>query len=99
MKHILTLVLLISSNFVFSQNIAEKVYPDVCDCFSKEVEKKNFNTELLTKCFDFSKREKEIETYLKNSVDTTNISEKSNSYVQGYKMGQKIFDDLQIPLN
>jgi tetratricopeptide (TPR) repeat protein len=98
LKYILTLALFISSNFVFSQNIAEKLYPDVCDCFSKEAEQKNFNTDLLTKCFDFSKREKEIESYLKNSTDSTNINKKPNSYVQGYKMGQKMFDDLQIPL-
>lgn len=99
---ILAIVLvLLFSNTSFGQSLAERFYPNVCDCFEQNFTSDNFNINLLGKCFDLSSEEnqKELEDYMLQELDSTALN---LSYEDGLKMGEKIgqqlFDDLQEPL-
>ncbi|MEM8763737.1 MAG: hypothetical protein AAGD88_07990 [Bacteroidota bacterium] len=92
---------LLGSTNIFAQSIAERFYPNVCNCFDKNYTSGNLDLKLFQKCFDLKSEgnRNEFEDFLRQELDSNNTNLTYEEELElSRKMGEQLFDDLQEPL-
>jgi len=85
------------SHFATSQDLKDKFISKVCDCFKSNIQPDIYDINLLGKCFDFSS-EQDLKIISEHYLEKSGNNIDSLNYVNGYKTGQQLFNDLQKPL-